>query len=339
MDRLAVVILNFNGKDFLEKFLPVVLKCTEGFPVYVADNGSTDQSCELLKYNFPGVRLIAFPDNQGFAGGYNAALRQVEASYYLLLNSDVEVTPGWLAPLVSFMDAHPDCAACQPKIRSFSQKENFEYAGAAGGFIDQYGFPFCRGRVFNTLEADGGQYNEPREIFWASGACMMVRAESFHQAGGFDADFFAHMEEIDLCWRMKKAGWKIFYTGESLVYHVGGGTLPKSNPRKTYLNFKNNHAMLIKNYNSGELLKILPVRLLMDLAASVKFFIFDSVADGWAVLKALGRVYWNFPRYRIKKNVKDSVKRNEKISGVYRGSIVLDYFLKRKRIFAQLDFQ
>ena len=251
--RVAVVILNYNGEKYLEQFLPAVLQhSAESVEIVVADNASTDHSTGLIRTQFPRVKILSLPTNEGYAGGYNRALKEIAADYFILLNSDVEVTGGWIEPVIEFMEQHRDVAACQPKIKSWSQKEYFEYAGAAGGFIDRFGYPFCRGRMFDTLEKDAGQYDSPTEIFWASGACLFIRSADFHENGGFDKSFFAHMEEIDLCWRMKKKGHRIFVVPASSIYHVGGGTLEKVNPHKTFLNFRNNLRMLKKNMSREE---------------------------------------------------------------------------------------
>jgi GT2 family glycosyltransferase len=252
--KTAVVILNWNGRNFLETFLPSVLeysaRCAD---VIVADNASTDDSVAFLQEHYPQIRIIEHPKNGGFSKGYNDALKQIDAEYYILLNSDVEVTPNWITPVIEMMDADPSIAACQPKLRSFEDRSQFEYAGAAGGFIDAYGYPFCRGRIFDVLEEDRGQYDDACEVFWATGACLFVRADLYHALGGLDEDFFAHMEEIDFCWRLKNNGHKVMYCPDSTVYHVGGGALPKSSPRKTYLNFRNNLALLVKNLPSKRL--------------------------------------------------------------------------------------
>src|SRR5690606_32957114 len=239
--KVAVVILNFNGAKLLKQFLPSVIKHTPSWcEIIVADNASTDNSLQVMKEYFPHIRIIPLSENTGFAGGYNRALKQVDAEYYVLLNSDIEVTPQWVESVIQFMDANKDVAACQPKILAYHQKNEFEHAGASGGFMDYLGYPFCRGRLFNTLEKDSGQYNQPIEIFWATGACMFIRSNEYHAAGALDEYFFAHMEEIDLCWRLKRKGLRLFCIPQSQVFHVGGGTLHKSNPRKTYLNFRNN---------------------------------------------------------------------------------------------------
>lgn len=271
MDRVAVVILNYNGAAMLRRFLPVVLAHSGGAAIVVADNGSTDESVAVVKEQFPVVRLIELGHNYGFADGYNRALALVEAEFFLLLNSDVEVTAGWLQPLLAFMDANAAAVACQPKVLSFNERECFEYAGAAGGFIDRYGYPFCRGRLFDTVEKDSGQYDAPCRLFWATGAALMVRSASFFEAGGFDGSFFAHMEEIDLCWRLQTLGGEVYAVPQSVVYHVGGATLSKDNPRKTYLNFRNNLIMLYKNLPDDELRAVMLVRTVLDYVAALKF--------------------------------------------------------------------
>ncbi|HEX9956148.1 MAG TPA: glycosyltransferase family 2 protein, partial [Fibrella sp.] len=249
---LAVVILNYNGRGFLSRFLPAVIDHADGAAIYVADNGSTDGSINLLRTQFPTVRVIELPTNEGYAGGYNKALEHISHhpdsfTYYCLLNSDVAVTPGWIRPIVTLLDANPRMAACQPKLLAYDEPTQFEYAGGAGGYLDWLGFAFCRGRLFDTLETDAGQYDDDRPVFWASGACLFVRASVFHQTGGFDASFFAHMEEIDWCWRVQRQGYEIWTCGAATVHHVGAGTLAKSNPKKTYLNYRNSLAMLYKN--------------------------------------------------------------------------------------------
>lgn len=328
MSKVAIVILNYNGQRFLEKFLPAVIQYSEGYEIIVADNASTDNSVAFLTHTYPDIRLIQLPYNGGFAEGYNEALKQVEATYYVLLNSDIEVTPDWVAPVIGLMDANPDIAACQPKMRDYHKPTHFEYAGAAGGYIDYLGYPFCRGRIFNTCEADLGQYNDTREIFWATGACMFVRAEVFHQLGGFDARFFAHMEEIDLCWRMKNAGYQIYYSSASTVYHVGGGTLHKSNPRKTFLNYRNGLAMMYKNLPSDQLFSTIFMRLVLDGVSSIKFLLSGSFKDIRAILKAHFAFY-----VMISKLERKSPKH---LDDIYPKSIVWAYFFKKKKTFGEL---
>lgn len=287
-DRIAIVILNWNGAAMMRRYLPTVVKYSAGeATVYVADNASTDDSLLLLEADFPGCKVIKLDRNWGFAEGYNKALAQIEAEYYLLLNSDIEVTHHWLTPLLEFMDAHPEAAACQPKLLSLADRDCFEYAGACGGFIDRYGYPFCRGRIFDTVERDGGQYDYRQEIFWATGAAMMVRSADYWRAGGLDGRFFAHNEEIDLCWRLRLMGRKIFCIPESCVYHVGGGTLPKGNPMKTFLNFRNNLTMLYKCLPENELRHVMRVRRVLDYVAAFEMLLLKgSLGDFKAVWRA-----------------------------------------------------
>ena len=288
MSKTAVVILNWNGKRFLEEFLSEVIENTtsEDTEVIVADNGSTDGSLEYIITNFPSLRTIALENNYGYAGGYNRALQQIDAEYYLLLNSDVSVGKNWTEPLTMFMDLNPRAGACQPRIRSHSNPTCFEYAGAAGGYIDKYGYPFCRGRIFGHIEEDHNQYNNVTEIFWASGACMMVRASAFNACGGFDDTFFAHMEEIDLCWRMQNAGYSIYFIPEPVVYHVGGGTLAYDSPFKIYLNFRNSLMMLAKNLPSRRVRRTIYIRQILDGIAAFSFLFNGGIPAVKSVLKA-----------------------------------------------------
>lgn len=286
--RVAVVILNWNGRDMLERFLPKVVEYSrDEADVWVADNASTDASMLYLETHCPMVKTIVLEQNFGFAEGYNRALQQIDAEYFVLLNSDVEVTHHWLTPLVECMDRQPDVAACQPKLLAEADHDAFEYAGACGGFIDKYGYPFCRGRVFDTVESDRGQYDYPEDLLWATGACMMVRAADYKRAGGLDARFFAHNEEIDLCWRLRIMGRRVVCVPESNVFHVGGGTLPKGNPRKTFLNFRNNLTMLYKNLPDNELRRVMRARWWLDrLAALATLALHGNVADFKAILRA-----------------------------------------------------
>lgn len=286
--KVAVVILNWNGEKMLDKYLPTLLQhLQKSVEVFVTDNASTDNSVALLKEKFPTVKRILLDKNWGFAEGYNQALRQINATYYILLNSDIEVSSGWLSPLITWMDAHPETAACQPKLLSIRQRNYFEYAGACGGFIDKYGYPFCRGRVFDVVEKDERQYDEVHPILWATGACLMIRATDYWKVGGLDGRFFAHNEEIDLCWRLRAMGREIYCVPESKVYHVGGGTLPKNNPMKTYLNFRNNLTMLYKNLEADELLHVMRVRWWLDYVAAFKMLLLDGHwGDFKAVFKA-----------------------------------------------------
>lgn len=286
--RVAVVILNWNGRDMLERFLPKVVEYSrDEADVWVADNASTDSSMLYLETHCPLVKTIVLEQNFGFAEGYNRALEQIDADYFVLLNSDVEVTHHWLTPLVECMDRQPDVAACQPKLLAEADHDAFEYAGACGGFVDKYGYPFCRGRVFDTVEDDRGQYDYPEDLLWATGACMMVRADDYKRAGGLDARFFAHNEEIDLCWRLRIMGRRVVCVPESNVFHVGGGTLPKDNPRKTFLNFRNNLTMLYKNLPDNELRRVMRARWWLDrLAAAAALALHGNVADFKAILRA-----------------------------------------------------
>lgn len=337
MDEVAIVILNYNGKAFLEQFLPSVLTHSEGFPVYVADNNSTDDSLTLLQERFSTVRLIHLPVNLGYAGGYDAALKQIEARFYLLLNSDVEVSPNWLPPLVKLMKANPRIAACQPKIRAFKNPHLFEYAGAAGGYIDYLGYPFCRGRLFDTAEEDLRQYDDAREIFWATGACMLVRSEVFHRLDGFDPRFFAHMEEIDWCWRAKNAGFQIWYCPESTVYHVGGGTLHQSNPHKTFLNYRNSLAMLYKNLPTGHVFFNILIRLILDGLSGLRLLASGQWRDTLAILKAHFTFYSWLPYLRKQRNALADL-RNNRITHreIYPHSIIWQYFVKGRKTFKSL---
>ncbi|WP_278844016.1 glycosyltransferase family 2 protein [Hoylesella timonensis] len=294
--KVAVVILNWNGEKMLAKYLPTLLQhLQESVEVFVADNASTDNSVALLKEKFPTVKRILLDKNWGFAEGYNQALRQINATYYILLNSDIEVTSGWLSPLITWMDAHPETAACQPKLLSIRQRNYFEYAGACGGFIDKYGYPFCRGRVFDVVEKDEGQYDEVCPILWATGACLMIRATDYWKVGGLDGRFFAHNEEIDLCWRLRAMGREIYCVPESKVYHVGGGTLPKNNPMKTYLNFRNNLTMLYKNLETDELQHVMRVRWWLDYVAAFKMLILDG---HWGDFKAVFKARKAFRKWK-----------------------------------------
>lgn len=288
MEKLAIVILNWNGAAMMRQYLPTVLEYSRGeATVYVADNASTDDSLELLRTDFPEVQLIVLDKNWGFAEGYNKALRQVDAEYYLLLNSDIEVTPHWLSPLIRFMDTHQDVAACQPKLLSIYNKVAFEYAGASGGYLDRYGYPFCRGRIFDTVEHDGGQYDDVADILWATGAALMIRACDYWACGGLDGRFFAHNEEIDLCWRLRIRGRRVVCLPQSHVYHVGGGTLPKSNPMKTFLNFRNNLTMLYKCLPDSELRHVMRWRWALDyLAAWEMLLLKRNLGDFLAVYRA-----------------------------------------------------
>lgn len=328
MTKTAIVILNYNGKNFLEKFLPSVISNSLEAEVVVADNNSSDDSIAFLKTSFPEVRLIQLDKNYGFAGGYNEALKQVRADYFLLLNSDVEVSEGWLAPLVSFLDNNPTYAACQPKIKDQNHKALFEYAGACGGFLDAMGYPYCRGRIFDNIEIDSGQYNETLDIFWSSGACMLIRSEVFFEAGAFDHDFFAHMEEIDLCWRIHSLGYKIKSIPESTVYHVGGGTLSATSPFKTYLNFRNGLYLLMKNLPAFKLLLKLPIRVLLDWVAGLKFLLEGRPKHTLSILKAHFLAIVNAPKTFKKRKLISSAPKSK--------LLIFEYYFKGNRKYSDL---
>jgi GT2 family glycosyltransferase len=328
--KVAVVILNYNGVHWLEKFLAdVVLKSSDA-QVYVADNASTDDSVNYVKTNFPNVKLVQNKSNDGYAGGYNNALQRIEAEYYVLLNSDVEVSENWISPIIHLMDNDKTIAACQPKIKKYDDKSSFEYAGACGGHLDKYGFPFCRGRVFDTLEKDKGQYDDAIEVFWASGACLFLRSEAFYEIGGFDWDFFAHMEEIDLCWRLKNKGYKIMCEPKSTVYHVGGGTLNSGSTFKTYLNYRNNLLMLYKNLNPENRFSILFKRMILDGLSAVKFILNGKPLHVFSILKA-HVVYYTFLK-SFKKKRPPSYQ-----AKLFPKSVVYSYFVKRLKTYNQLN--
>ena len=334
---IAIIILNWNGRHWLERFLPTVLRHSPHASVIVADNASTDGSLQWLAANFSQVRTIALEKNHGFAGGYNEALKQVKADRYVLLNSDVEVTEGWLDGMNKMLDRDPQMAACQPKVLSQRDRDRFEHAGAAGGFIDRNGYPFCRGRIFEVTEFDQGQYDDDREVFWATGACMMIRAEAFHAAGGFDPALFAHMEEIDLCWRLRRTGWRIGYTSASTVYHVGGGALGYGSPRKTYLNFRNSLIVLTKNLHTGRLAMKLLRRLVLDGCAALKFLFEGHGAHAWQVFRAHLAFYKRLPAVLRQRRSLQRTERSPDLTGLYRRSIAYDRFILGRKKFSELD--
>ncbi len=338
---IAIVILNWNGAGYLQKFLPFLLSRTDSSTarIIVADNASTDNSLELLAKDFPKVQVIALDKNYGFAEGYNRALKQAGAAeYYVLLNSDVEVAEGWLEPLKDYMNKHPEVAACQPKIRSYDQRDAFEHAGASGGFIDRYGFPFCRGRIVSTVEKDAGQYDDIIPVFWATGACLFIRSECYWNAGGLDSKFFAHMEEIDLCWRLRSRGYQLVCIPQSVVYHVGGGTLGAESPYKTYLNFRNNLLMLYKNLPDNQRRKILFVRFFFDYAAAFQMLVSGKWNNFKSVLKA--RRDYKKMRSECKADRDNNLRLscNTTIDEIYPRSIIIQYYLKGKKKYTQLGF-
>ncbi len=337
--KLSIVILNWNGSRMLRDYLPAVLSHSGGMPgveVVVADNASTDDSVEMLRRDFPAVRILRLDRNYGFAEGYNRALKAIEASYYLLLNSDVETTAGWLPPLLDYMDAHPEVAACQPKVRSLVCRTRFEFAGAAGGWLDAYGYPFCRGRIMSVVEEDCGQYDTVSQVFWATGAALLVRADDYWAAGGLDARFFAHMEEIDLCWRLNARGRKVVCIPQSVVYHLGGGTLNKSNSRKTYLNFRNNLLMLYKNLPAERLAGVLRIRCVLDYVAALSFLLQGHVGDVRAVFRARRDFRRMRTDYRADREHNLSLTKCTEVPGYYPKSILVAYYLKKMRTFGKL---
>jgi len=337
MPDIAIVILNWNTKKQLETFLPSIINHSqdESVEVIVADNGSGDGSAEFLRDYYPELRTILLDRNYGFTGGYNKALAQIEAKYYVILNSDIEVTENWLIPLKKCLEEDDHAAACMPKVKSYHHRKYFEYAGAAGGFIDKYGYPFCRGRIMGIVEEDRGQYDEGSDIFWATGACMFIRADLFHRLGGFDDDFFAHMEEIDLCWRLKKLGYTIKYVPGSVVYHVGGGTLPNENPFKLFLNYRNNLFLLYKNLPEKKLFPVFCIRMLMDWLSAFVFLLQGKTRNFLAVFRAY-RMFWASFNGLKKKRRSNPPAKKDFPGQVFKGSIVFQYFLKRRRRFSQL---
>ncbi|MEX2594906.1 MAG: glycosyltransferase family 2 protein [Anditalea sp.] len=335
MQKAAIVILNYNGEDMLRKFLPDVVKFSN-YEVIVADNGSTDDSISFLNENYPRLTKILLESNYGFSQGYNLALDRLWGNYdyYILLNSDIQVTEDWDKNMINWLDLNPHIVAAQPKILSYQQQGYFDHAGAGGGFLDHLGYPYCRGRIFNHTEKDDHQYDDHIPVDWASGACLFIRALDFHQAGGFDKVFFAHMEEIDLCWRLRLLGKKIFYNGGVAVYHVNGGTLSRNSPIKTYLNFRNNLLMLYKNLSKAAFLKVLIIRLLFDFVALLRF----SFTEGFAHGKAVYRAYLDF--LELKTSVKKTSLLASKLTREDQGkkvfSIVITYYLKKKRTFSEI---
>lgn len=336
--RAAIAILNWNGKTLLEKFLPDVIAQSPAYAeVVVIDNASTDGSVEFIASNFTSVKIIQNTDNYGFAKGYNEGLKKIDADYFVLLNSDVQVTKNWVDPVIALMESDTSIAACQPKLLNYSIRDEFEYAGGAGGFIDKWGYPFCRGRIFNSFEKDSGQYDDEKEIFWASGACLFIRAQIFFDTGGLDEDFFAHMEEIDLCWRMKNMGYKIIYCPRSVVYHVGGGTLSKISPAKTFFNFRNNLILLCKNH-APEYFRIkMLLRLKMDMLAGLKFLFAGDFSHFLAVLRAHWSFYSSLGRTLKKRRAMQKRITHYTASPVYKKSIVWQYFVKGERKFSELE--
>ena len=334
-----MVILNWNGVEFLKKFLPPLIEFTDPSvaDIWVGDNGSTDGSLHVLEVDFPSVKIVSFDKNHGFAAGYNLALDRIEAAYFVLLNSDVEVTPGWLEPMYRLLSENPHTGACMPKIRSWHQRECFEHAGAAGGFIDRYGYPFCRGRIFNRLEKDAGQYDDDKNIFWASGACMMIRSELYRRAGGLDTFFFAHMEEIDLCWRIKNMGYDVKYCHGSVVFHVGGGTLPRHDHKKTYLNFRNNIILLYKNLPRRKLPAVLIPRFILDFISIFQFLVRLEFQNMYSVIWAHFYLLGHLGTLRRLRKKSLETAEPSMHPEIYRGSIVYAFFIRGDRHFGDLN--
>ncbi|MDX9883254.1 MAG: glycosyltransferase family 2 protein [Prolixibacteraceae bacterium] len=338
--KTAIVILNWNGEKLLPQFLPSVIEHSRlpNTRIVVADNGSTDASIQILSEKFSEVEILDLKQNHGFAKGYNEALRQIGADYYVILNSDVELSEGWLQPVIKLLDHDETIGAVQPKILSHRDKNKFEYAGAAGGFIDRYGFPFCRGRILNVTENDEGQYDQSIDIFWGSGACLVIRAELFHRAGGFDAGFWAHMEEIDLCWRIKNMGHRVVFCPESRVYHLGGGSLPYNSPRKLYLNFRNNLSLLYKNLPAGKLFGTLFVRMVFDASAAFRLLLEGNVRGFLSVIQAHLSFYRNLPSLQQKRNLQNRFLTPKMHPEMFRKSIILNFYMKGKKRFCELRF-
>lgn len=335
--EVAVVILNWNGKALLERYLPGVVKHSAPHPVYVVDNNSSDDSEAYVRSKFPNVGWIQTGENLGYAGGYNEGLKSINEPYSILLNSDVRTTPGWINPIFDHFEEHPSCAALQPKILWDRDSEKFEYAGASGGFMDALGYPFCRGRVLHHLESDIGQYNQPRKVFWATGACLAVRTEVFKELGGLDPMLFAHMEEIDLCWRMQRAGYEVWVQPESTVYHLGGATLQMDSPKKTFLNFRNNLSILVKNLPHASAMALVFVRLILDGVAGLKFVFEGKPKHTFAILKAHFAFYGRFSRIQRAraKTAKYPFKKLSELTGTYPGSMVWQVYAKGKTKFSE----
>lgn len=340
MSKVAVVILNWNGRKLMEQFLPSVVRNSSHAEVeiIVADNASSDDSVTFVQNNYPAIRIIELPENYGFAEGYNQALKQVDTEYFVLLNSDVEVGANWLKPMLDFMDKHEDVAAMQPKILAQKQKTHFEYAGACGGYIDALGFPFCRGRIFDVLEHDHGQYNSVRDVFWASGACLLIRSSDYFGVGGLDAKFFAHMEEIDLCWRLRARGRRIVCLPQSVVYHVGGATLKKESSNKVFLNFRNNMLMLYKNLEENRVKRVIRQRKMYNLIAALKFALSGQMDNAKAIFRAhkeFNKLKEEYASVR-QANMEATIVRD--IPEIYKGNIIKDYYLRGYKEFSALNF-
>lgn len=336
----AVVVLSYNGKKWHELFLPKIVEQAKGlYDVVVVDNASTDDTYQYLLDNYPGIHTLQIAVNHGFANGYYEALKKIQAKYYVLLSSDFEVTDGWFQPLLQAMDTHPDMAACQPKIRYWREREYFEYAGAGGGFMDNLGYLFCRGRIFKELEKDEGQYNDDIEVFWASGGCFVVRAELYHGVGGLDPDLYAHMEEVDLCWRLKNAGYRIGYVGSSTVYHVGGSVISYGSPQKLYYNFRNSLILLLKNERGAKLLWLFPLRFILDGIAGLQMLMQGKFKETATIVKAHFHFYGSLGKWLARRRANKRLITTRNTEGIYQGSIVWDYFFGKKKKFPALNWK
>jgi len=337
--KLAIVVLSYNGKDLLEKFLPPILDSQTSYSqVYVVDNASTDGTYEFLQAKFPQVNIIRLPVNKGFTNGYVESLPFIEAEYYVLISSDVEVTPGWIEPIINLMDSDSTIGVCQPKIKSYNQKTHFEYSGAAGAYIDKYGYPFCRGRIFFTVEEDNNQYDDIREVFWCSGACMFIRSKVYHEIGGFDNEYYAHMEDIDLSWRVKNSGSRVMVCPQAVVYHVGGHIISYGSPAKVYRNYKNGLIMMIKNMPDKGFWRKLIFRLILDNVAAIRAVLTGNAKEYKAIFKAHIQFYGGFGHWMKKRREAKPMVNNRNTVGVYNGSIVRDYFINKKDTFGKLGW-
>ena len=336
----AVVILSYNGKKWHELFLPlIVAEAPTGYDVIVADNASTDDTLQYIQENFPTVKTVQIAVNFGFANGYYEALKQIEAKYYVLLSADFEVTRGWFPPLINAMQRYSGLAACQPKIRYWKERDHFEYAGAGGGFMDKWGYLFCRGRIFNDLEVDNGQYDDDIEVFWASGGCLMVRADLYHQAGGLDKDLYAHMEEVDLCWRLKNMGYKIGYIGQSTVFHVGGSVISYGSPQKLFYNFRNNLILLLKNERSSRLVWLFPLRFVLDGIAGLQLLMKGNLIGMLTIVKAHFNFYGSLGKWLKGRKEAQMLITHRNETGTYSHSIIWQYFALRKKTFTKLNWE
>jgi hypothetical protein len=337
--KVAVVVISYNGAELLRKFIPPILNAEyDDFELYVIDNASTDDTAELLARDFPAVNVISIPVNKGFTNGYVEGLAQIDHEYYVLVSSDIEVSPDWIRPVIDLMDADSSIAACQPKIKLYDNKVMFEYSGSAGGYLDSLGYPFCRGRMFFTMEEDTGQYDDTREVFWASGGCLFVRSELYHRAGGLDNDFYAHMEEIDLCWRLKNMGYKIMVCPRSVVYHVGGHIIAYGSPLKIYRNFRNSLIADLKNMRTSELLWKIPSRMTLDLVYELKALLSGNFTEYINIAKAHLHFLMYFPKWWKKRREAQRLVSNPNRAGMYHGSVVFAYFIRQKKKFSDLKW-